>query len=214
MENRGFLKYNRELSELYTDFVAEVQKKEDSSRTKTTLKINNLENRRPLDDQNEGGGTSFTPRSHYVMLRHVTDVEFTPPPAHIRVYATKCWPKVQFIMEQLIEAIGTRPLLWNTDLEEYRDSNLKDTAWSKIAEQLEQNSNMSSSSLFELLSPSSNQGTFLVNALSHHEPLAMLPASTKPTDRAETMSQYLTDVSGGCELYVCHATSVSSRNVT
>ncbi|KAG8287386.1 hypothetical protein J6590_038994 [Homalodisca vitripennis] len=56
---------------------------------------------------------------------------------------------------------------------------------------------MSSSSLFELLSPSSNQGTFLVNALSHHEPLAMLPASTKPTDRAETMSQYLTDIGGG-----------------
>ncbi|KAG8281089.1 Ubiquitin carboxyl-terminal hydrolase 34 [Homalodisca vitripennis] len=92
----------------------------------------------------------------------------------------------------------TRPLLWNTDLEEYRASNLKDTAWGEIAEQLEQNSkHMSSSSLFELLSPSSNQGTFLVNVLSHHEPLAMLPASTKPTDRAETMSQYLTDVGGG-----------------
>ncbi|KAG8294737.1 hypothetical protein J6590_096518, partial [Homalodisca vitripennis] len=56
---------------------------------------------------------------------------------------------------------------------------------------------MSSSSLLELLSPSYNQGTFLVNALSHHEPLAMLPASTKPTDRTETMSQYLTDVGGG-----------------
>ncbi|KAG8252539.1 hypothetical protein J6590_055603 [Homalodisca vitripennis] len=68
---------------------------------------------------------------------------------------------------------------------------------------------MSSSSLFELLSPSSNQGTY---ALSHHEPLAMLPASTKPTDRAETMSQYLTDVGGGV-----NCTSVTrhlSRHVT
>ncbi|KAG8300816.1 hypothetical protein J6590_067087 [Homalodisca vitripennis] len=42
-------------------------------------------------------------------------------------------------MEQLIEAVRTHPLLWNTDLEEYRDSNLKDTAWGEIAEQLEQN---------------------------------------------------------------------------
>ncbi|KAG8325398.1 hypothetical protein J6590_068338 [Homalodisca vitripennis] len=85
-----------------------------------------------------------------------------------------------FIVEQLIEAVRTRPLLWNTDLEEYRDRNLKDTAWGEIAEQLEQNIPLHYSNYYPT-----------------EAPLAMLPASTKPTDRAETMSQYVTDVGGG-----------------
>ncbi|XP_047118277.1 uncharacterized protein LOC124798792 [Schistocerca piceifrons] len=42
-------------------------------------------------------------------------------------------------MEQVTETIRRCPLLWNTDLEKCRDSNLKDTAWGEIAEQLGQN---------------------------------------------------------------------------
>ncbi|XP_047000845.1 uncharacterized protein LOC124616570 [Schistocerca americana] len=42
-------------------------------------------------------------------------------------------------LHQVTETIRRCPLLWNTDLEKCRDSNLKDTAWGEIAEQLGQN---------------------------------------------------------------------------